>query len=146
MLKVSTFTDARLRIPKAAELVAAGAVAIAHEIAGWLLIVFAILIVAVAGPKRGSRVFAVLFAMVIVLVVLSGCSPSNASAGTDATPWLATGVAGAVAGAVAVAAAVVVTAARLTATALSALADVVRVLMWTVLVLAVLVSALIESV
>lgn len=86
MLKVSIFTDARLRIPKAAELVAASAVAIAHEVAGWLLIVFAILIVAVAGPKRGSRVFAVLFATVIVLVVLSGCAPADSS-GADVAPW-----------------------------------------------------------
>ncbi|MFG1920409.1 hypothetical protein [Cryptosporangium sp. NPDC048952] len=163
MLKVSTFTDARLRIPKAAEIVAASAVAVAHEVAGWLLIVFAILIVAVAGPKRGSRVFAVLFATVIVLVVLSGCSPPDAAlplesgaghiagatagtAGTVAGATVPAGTAGvAVAGAVAAAAVIVVAAARLAATALNALAGAIRGLMWTALTLAVLVSVLVRS-
>ena len=102
MLKVTMPTGTRLRIPKATEIAAASAVAVAHEIVGWLLIVFAILIVAVAGPRRRSRVFAVLFATVIVIVVLTGCadpaaaaSPQTRETGGDATQWLTAAALGA---------------------------------------------------
>ncbi|SHN04245.1 hypothetical protein [Cryptosporangium aurantiacum] len=53
---------------------------VAHDIAGYLLIVFAVLIVAVSGPRRRSRVFAILFASAIVLVVVTGCASPAAAA------------------------------------------------------------------
>lgn len=78
----------------ASELVATGVLAVAHDVAGWLLIGFAILIVAVAGPRRGSRVFAALFAAVILLVVITGWSDPAAAAAPGAPAPVRTGGAG----------------------------------------------------
>ncbi|GAA3387002.1 hypothetical protein [Cryptosporangium minutisporangium] len=56
------------------------AIGLAHGVAGWLLIVFAFLIIATAGPRRRARAVAVLFAAAIVLTVLSGCSGDSSTA------------------------------------------------------------------
>ncbi|TQS43777.1 hypothetical protein [Cryptosporangium phraense] len=90
-------------IQHVAEVGAAAAITVAHEVAGWLLLVFAVLIVAVAGPRKRSRVFAVLFATAIVLVVVTSWSdPARAAdvaapqTGAGVTEWLVAGSLGAV--------------------------------------------------
>jgi hypothetical protein len=45
-----------------------------HKLAGVLIIVTAVLIVATAGPRLRSRCFAVVFALALLAVVASGCA------------------------------------------------------------------------
>ena len=91
-----------MRTSTVIELGTTDVLAVAHDVAGWVLIVFAVLIVAVAGPRRRSRIFAVLFAAVIVIVVVSGWSAPAAAAsphappsGADSLGWLGAAALGA---------------------------------------------------
>ncbi|MFI5955680.1 hypothetical protein [Cryptosporangium sp. NPDC051539] len=98
MYKVTVLADAGPKARRIVEVGTAATIAIVHDVTGWLLIAFAILIIAVAGPRKRSLVFAVLFAAAIVLVVTTSWSNRAADSALPSTttgnsahivPWLA---------------------------------------------------------
>jgi hypothetical protein len=57
------------------------AVAIAHQVAGYLLIGVAVVLVLLAGPTQRSRLLALLIASVVTLIVVAGCAGPAAASG-----------------------------------------------------------------